>query len=637
MKRFLPFLVSSLLLVPFAAAGAGVTGGAEPAASRVSFTLDVTGVDGDISAASVVVFPNDTEEPRVIPTTGNRFRTAKLLIFDRNGKLVEAGGDLYANEDGTYGSPQLSVTIPAHGFMIGFGNSADSRLMTCYYTAFEGAMLYNATMSILYDVDGSYDPSKGQISISYEQPTPASEEAVRFLFVGNSSTYFNGTPIKFKGLCLAAGLDVDVTYCTFGSAYLHQFADASHANGKALRDKLESGRYDYVVFQDAAGASAADTEAALKVLVPMVRERGAKPLLYMRYSTSLSGQSKYYNIYTAMGEEFDAVVAPSAVAYYLCMRDDPEVNLFADDGSHHSAAGSYLIACTWLKAFFGVSPVGNAYTANLDADLAARLQEIALESCETEFAPAGSKPAVFTDGDGKEYVNAAHKRPYTVKGDAYGNESWTDADADGNPIGKWTDGVSATDGTDTAVGCWKGGRVEVTIDLGGVFPLKRVTTDLFGNSGWGIPDPKDATVQFFVSTDGETFTLFGEAESEDGGSGGEWTRLLFAYTAEETADAAYVKAVYKIAGTFCWVSEIEAFAAQAAEEPPKEEPSQEESSQEEPAGDPSSAPEDGSTSAEENPSEPSGGTGKLLPVLLAVLAGAGAVAVAALCFRKKKS
>lgn len=353
----------------------------------VSFTLPVTGVDTDVAASSVTVFPNDTDAPRVLSSAGDRFRTAKLLIFDGSGRLIEAGSDLLANEDGRRGSPQLSVTIPARGFMVGFGNGADSRLFACYQTAFEGAMLYNATMAILYEVNCAYDAAKEQITISYEEPAPAPEDALRFLFVGNSSTYFNGTPIKFKGLCLAAGRKVDVTYCTFGSAYLHEFADADHAYGKALREKLASGRYDYVVLQDAGSPTAAETEASLNVLVPLVRESGAKPLLYMRYGADLAGQILHFRTYTAMAEKFDAVQAPSAVAYYRCMRDGVDVMLFADDGSHHSAAGSYLIACTWLRAFLGVSPVGNAYRANLDKKLALTLQEIALESCDKEFDP----------------------------------------------------------------------------------------------------------------------------------------------------------------------------------------------------------------------------------------------------------
>lgn len=623
MKRFLPLLLSSLLLLPLAAIGASA------AANQVSFTVTATAVDADVTASSVVVFPNDTDTPRVISSVGYNFRAAKLLIFNKDGKLIEAGSELYANEDGTNGSPQLSVTIPAHGFMVGFGSGADSQLLKCYNTAFEGAMLYNATMSIRYDVNGSYDASTKKISISYAEPEPVSEDATKFLIVGNSATYFNGTPIKFKGLCLAAGLDVDVTYCTYGSSNLSQFADESHSYGQALRSKLASGAYDYVVLQDAGGATAEATEAALDVLVPLVRDSGAKPVLYMRYSDKTSKDARlannlvHYNTYTAMAEKFDTVAAPAAVAYYYCTKNYEDIELYADDLSHHSAAGSYLIACTWLRAFMGVSPVGNAYTANLDAETVKILQKLALQSCDEAFDPDAISQSVFVDEDGTKYINVAHKRPYTVNGSVY-TGNWTDADENGNPLGKWTDGFSTKNGGDTLVGCWKGSTVEAIIDLGGIVPIKRVATDLFGNSGWGISDPGAAKVQFYVSTDGETFALFGDAVSEDGecDGGDGWTRKLFTYTSEGTVDAAFVKVVYKIGGNYCWVSEIEAFGrVQSGEEPPK----QDDSSADDPASDAPSASESGSSSAASESSRPTavGDTGILALVLLAVLVVAG--------------
>lgn len=355
---------------------------------KISFTLTANGVETDVTPDTAVVYTNGTDAPRVIPSEKFNFRNARLLIFNRNGKLIEAGGELLANADGTFGSPQTSVAIPAGGFLVGFGWHADARLHACYSTAFEGAMLYNATMAILYDVNGAFDPATKQLSISYASSEPVPANAVKFLFVGNSSTYFNGTPIQFKGLCRAAGVPVTVTYCTFGSAYLHEFADPAHERGKAYREKLNAGRYDYVVFQDAGGASEEDSKAALEVLVPLCVANGAAPLLYMRYPSGstadarLSGAVVHENVYTALAKTYNTVAAPAAVAFCRCFRERPEIDLYADDRSHHSAAGSYLIACTWLRSFLGVSPAGNAYKANLDAGTAAALQEIALRACD---------------------------------------------------------------------------------------------------------------------------------------------------------------------------------------------------------------------------------------------------------------
>ena len=68
---------------------------------------------------------------------------------------MEAGGNLVPDTDGTNGSPQRSVTNPAGGFHNAFGAGADERLKQCYDAAFEGAMLYNATMSVIYAVRGA--------------------------------------------------------------------------------------------------------------------------------------------------------------------------------------------------------------------------------------------------------------------------------------------------------------------------------------------------------------------------------------------------------------------------------------------------------------------------------------------------
>ena len=447
MKYFLSIFLSVLaltpLLVPFGA----------KAAEEISFSLIVDGCDTTVTASTVVVYPNETDAPRVISASTYNFRNAYLLIFNREGKLIEAGENLLANEDGTNGSPQTSVTVPTGGFLVAFGTGASADLRQCYDTAFEGAVLYNATMSILYDVNGTYDPATGKLSVSYLAPEPKSADAVTFLFVGNSTTYFNGTPIKFRGLCRDAGVDVDVLYCTFGSAYLSQFADETHEYGKALRQKLAENKVDYVVLQDAGTAAPGATGAAVDTLVPLIRDSGAEPVLYMRYSTDTSvdgrraNAARHYATYTTIGEKYGLKVAPAAIAFLYCLEDGVDVDLYADDRSHHSAAGSYLIACTWLRSFLGISPVGNGYTANLDEDTVRTLQEIALRSCDTPFEYEGGQPDGFVDGDGTEYPNVTVGRPYTVVGDVYSG-AWTDSAENGSPLGKFTDGYAVHNGGD---------------------------------------------------------------------------------------------------------------------------------------------------------------------------------------------
>ena len=542
------------------------------AADGVSFTLTVDALEADAASGRVTAYLSDADAPRVIPAERFNFRNASLLIFDADGRLVEAGGNLVPDTDGTNGSPQRSVTIPAGGFLLAFGAGADERLKQCYDTAFEGAMLYNATMSVIYDVRGTLDAETRQLSIAYPAPEPETDETLKFLFVGNSTTYFNGTPLKFKALCRAAGIDVSVTYCTFGSAYLSEFADETHERGRALRRALNDKAFDYVVLQDAGGASLEASEAALNVLLPLIEENGAEPLLYMRYSDKrdddarVADTKRHYETYTALSEKYGIPASPVALAFRDAILDGWGQTLYADDRSHHSKEGSYLIACTWLDAFLDVSPVGNTYTAGLDAETVRYLQETARSSRTASGDAPATEPAIYTDGDGAVYPNLALGRPYTATGAPY-DGNWTDTKADGTPIGKLTDGYACTDGSDTSAGCYKGAETAVTIDLGGVFAVKRITTDLFGNESWGIPSPDAASVTFLVSEDGESFVPFGAGAAEEQSEADGWQRAVFACTAETPVRASHVRVVYGIGGSFCWVSEINAFGVEAGSAP----------------------------------------------------------------------
>ena len=83
----------------------------------------------------------------------------------------------------------------------------------------------------------------------------------------------------------------------------------------------------------------------------------------------------------ALSEKYGLPVAPAALAFRSLIRETGGEALYADDRSHHSKEGSYLIACTWLDAFLDVSPVGNTYTAGLDAETVRRLQNAAEDAC----------------------------------------------------------------------------------------------------------------------------------------------------------------------------------------------------------------------------------------------------------------
>ena len=339
----------------------------------------------DIPAGEGVTLYTGWDSPRVLKTADYRFNASKLMIFGEDGVLREAGGELWANTDQKLGSPQLSVTVPPRGFAIAFGNCGNEEIRACFDFAMEGAMLYNATMVVHRRVEGFVE--EDSLVLRYAEALTADPFAVKFLFIGNSCTYFHGVPLKLRSLCAAAGRAVDVTYCTRGAAYLHQFADPDHDYHKLLIARLGEKKYDFAVLQDAGAATSEDMEASLRSLLPLVKENGAKPFLYMRSApTATEGKMQESSaalskLYRHAGQIFDAPVSPVAEAFVKCRETYPELELYADDRSHHSGMGSYLAACCLAETFLGLDTRGNAYDAYFGRETAAKLQEIAHEIC----------------------------------------------------------------------------------------------------------------------------------------------------------------------------------------------------------------------------------------------------------------
>ncbi len=525
--------------------------------------VKINGFDTKTDNGYVFVYPNKTDSVRKIKADEYNFRYTKIMVFDSDGILIEAGGDMFANSATQSGSIQEYLSIPAGGFAVAFKPSGVPTLKACFETAMEGAMLYNSTMSVIHEVKGGYTDDTLTVEYDFARTIP---DAKTYLFIGNSATYVNGTPIKFKGLALAAGAKVDVDYGTFGSSYLSEFANENHQYGIALRKKLRENKYDYVVLQDAGRSIYYDTKPAVEKILPLIKENGAEALLYMRYSASstpqarLEGAKQHNENYSRLAKEFSLLCAPAADAYIICTEKYPEINLYSDDNSHHSKEGSYLIACTMLMSYLGIDPRGNSYDAQL-GDIATKLQECAYIACTEGYEYEADKEDTFTDKKGDIYKNIATGKPYTVTGSVYTSDKWTDADANGKPLGKLTDGKIASTGEDGEIGCWKDIGHSVTIDLGNISQLRAIKTDMHGNESWGITDPKGATVSVEISNDGANFTDIGNMQASAGIVSGDWSKYDFLLELGSPVMAKYVRVTYN-GGKFNWVSEISVYGTE---------------------------------------------------------------------------
>jgi hypothetical protein len=89
--------------------------------------------------------------------------------------------------------------------------------------------------------------------------------------------------------------------------------------------------------------------------------------------------------YTVAGNDNDAFVIPAGLAFARSVAQRPQLNLYARDKRHPSLEGTYLAAATVYAALYQQTPVGNAYTAGIDADTALFLQTVAWETVQDYY------------------------------------------------------------------------------------------------------------------------------------------------------------------------------------------------------------------------------------------------------------
>lgn len=221
----------------------------------------------------------------------------------------------------------------------------------------------------------------------------------RVLFVGNSLTFFNdGLHTHYGNLLRAAGRrdseQARVRQFTLAGARLRELAPT-------LPEIVGERGYDFVVLQghssEAIGTSTAAFHASVRRIVSTLRGSGCEVVLMMtwgfenRPEMTAALAASYRQIATELG----VAVIPAGLAFERASRELPQVRLFKPDFAriesvdgqprvrhqrdvkHPSLAGTYLMACTAYARLVGVSPVGNPYHADLDADTALALQAIA--------------------------------------------------------------------------------------------------------------------------------------------------------------------------------------------------------------------------------------------------------------------
>jgi hypothetical protein len=202
---------------------------------------------------------------------------------------------------------------------------------------------------------------------------PAAAKTLHVLFVGNSYTSVNDLPGWVHKLSVASpqGPAIEVDSVTPGGVTFQ-----AHWESTGAVARIDAGGFTHVVLQaqsiEPVGAPST-FELYGEKLAAEVKKSGATPVLYETwarqagnavYAEAWSGgapaamQEGLRDAYSNLAKESGALLAPVGDAWENVLAEHPGISLFSGDGSHPSAAGTYLAACVFYAVLTGQSPEG---------------------------------------------------------------------------------------------------------------------------------------------------------------------------------------------------------------------------------------------------------------------------------------
>jgi len=174
-------------------------------------------------------------------------------------------------------------------------------------------------------------------------------EPIKTLFIGNSYTYYNRMPTIVAALAEASirpTRPIQVRDATLGGATLERLWSF-----RQTRVVLADQKWDYVVLQEQSERPLDDPNRMLSAGIDFrdaILKAGAKVVLFATWARKGKPETQQAldRAYATLATKLDgAAIAPVGLAWSIARRIDPQIALYASDGSHPSATGSYIAAC----------------------------------------------------------------------------------------------------------------------------------------------------------------------------------------------------------------------------------------------------------------------------------------------------
>lgn len=199
-------------------------------------------------------------------------------------------------------------------------------------------------------VNNSFAMQQGRFAPKAENKLLGKGDTMRFLFIGNSHTYYNDMPQIFKEICEHNQVDAQVTMLAHGGKTLE-----FHMNEPEVRFNILYGNYDVIILQHRQkDFSAQELLESGKGMDAIISQTNSQKVLYMTWTqkTDQELQQEMARAYFEMGKEIGADVAPVGLVWWDYLAAHPGKELFFEDGRHAAKRGSLLAAYTIYQTIF---------------------------------------------------------------------------------------------------------------------------------------------------------------------------------------------------------------------------------------------------------------------------------------------
>lgn len=235
-------------------------------------------------------------------------------------------------------------------------------------------------------------------AVACRHPPAPSGPPIRVLFLGNSFTSTNDLPGMVKAIAASRGRNVEVDSVAPGG---HRFQDK--VGDAATTGKIGAGNWTFVVLQEQSQWPALEeARVEAEVIAPALRldamiheaNPAATTLFFETWgrrdgdamncavipeNCSYEGNQRRISATCAkLAERTSGKLAPVGTAWARVRASHPEIDLYAGDGVHPSAAGTYLAACVFFDAIVGLPSAGGS-ALEIPVDQAAILRKTADE------------------------------------------------------------------------------------------------------------------------------------------------------------------------------------------------------------------------------------------------------------------